>query len=46
VWTPDEFKALLEHARREEKLPFEIEEVQGNGHEFIVILRRCGKSLG
>jgi predicted SAM-dependent methyltransferase len=47
VWTPDEFSALLEHARREEKLPFEIEEVQGNGHEFIVILRRtAAESLG
>jgi SAM-dependent methyltransferase len=42
VWTPDEFRALLEHARHEEKLPFEIEELQRNGHEFIAILRRTG----
>jgi SAM-dependent methyltransferase len=40
VWNPDEFRALLEFARDEEKLPFAIEELQRNDHEFIVILRR------
>jgi predicted SAM-dependent methyltransferase len=40
VWTPEEFTALLEHARREEGLPFEIEQLVPNRHEFIVILRR------
>jgi predicted SAM-dependent methyltransferase len=40
VWTPAEFTALLEHARREQRLPFEIEELRGNGNEFIAILRR------
>ncbi len=39
VWTPSEFTALLEHARHE-GFPFEIEELENNGHEFIVILRR------
>jgi predicted SAM-dependent methyltransferase len=42
VWAPDEFRAVLQHARHEEKLPLEIEEVQANRHEFIVILRRTG----
>lgn len=40
VWTPSEFMALLDHARREEDLPFAVEIVQGNEHEFIAILRR------
>ena len=39
VWTPSEFTELLEHARRE-RLPFQIEELQGNGSEFIAVLRR------
>lgn len=39
VWAPSEFTALLEHARQE-GLPFEIEKLKSNGHEFIVILRR------
>jgi SAM-dependent methyltransferase len=40
VWTPSEFTALLEHAQREQQLPFAIQDLQGNGHEFIAILRR------
>jgi SAM-dependent methyltransferase len=40
VWNPEEFRALLEFARDEEALPFAIEELQRNDHEFIVILRR------
>ncbi len=40
VWTPSEFTLLLEYARHE-GLPFEIEKLQGNGHEFIAILRRA-----
>ncbi len=39
VWTPDGFLEMLEHARDELGMPFTIEEVQGNGIEFIVILR-------
>jgi len=40
VWTPAEFRALLEFARDEEGLPFTIAELVENGHEFIAILRR------
>jgi predicted SAM-dependent methyltransferase len=40
VWSPPEFIALLEHARRAEGVPFEIEALHTNEHEFIVILRR------
>jgi SAM-dependent methyltransferase len=40
VWTPQTFTALLEHAHGELGLPFEIEQLQPNGHEFIAILRR------
>jgi predicted SAM-dependent methyltransferase len=40
VWNPDEFRALLEFARDEEGLPFAVEELQANDHEFIAILRR------
>jgi SAM-dependent methyltransferase len=40
VWAPWEFRALLDYARHEEQLPFVIEEVRSNEHEFIVILRR------
>jgi SAM-dependent methyltransferase len=40
VWTPDEFKELLEHARTNEGLPFTLEALEVNGHEFIAILRR------
>ncbi|MGA2470504.1 MAG: methyltransferase domain-containing protein [Solirubrobacteraceae bacterium] len=40
VWDPDSFRKLLEFARDEEKLPFVIQELTPNDHEFIVILRR------
>lgn len=40
VWAPWEFRALLDYAREEGKLPFAIEALQGNGHEFIAVLRR------
>jgi SAM-dependent methyltransferase len=40
VWTPSEFAALLDHARDVERLPFVVEELEPNGHEFIAILRR------
>jgi len=40
VWTPQEFRAMLEHARDGERLPFTIAEVRENAHEFIAILRR------
>ena len=40
VWTAGEFRAMLDHARQEAQIPFALEEIQGNEHEFIVILRR------
>jgi SAM-dependent methyltransferase len=43
VWTPAEFRELLEYARDEERLPFTIAELVPNGREFVVILRRRGK---
>lgn len=42
VWNPDEFRRVLEFARDEERLPFQIEELVPNDHEFIAILRRSG----
>jgi SAM-dependent methyltransferase len=42
VWTPDAFRALLEHARSEESLPLRIEEMVPNRDEFIAILRKQG----
>ncbi len=41
VWTPSEFREMLDYAR-EQGLPFQIETMQPNEHEFIVILRRTG----
>jgi SAM-dependent methyltransferase len=43
VWTPAEFTTLLEHARHD-GLPFEVEKLQSNDHEFIAILRRSGSA--
>lgn len=40
VWTPDAFGELLVHARDELAMPFEIEHVESNQHEFIAVLRR------
>ena len=40
VWTLDAFRALLEHAQREDSLPLQIEEIVSNGGEFIAILRK------
>jgi SAM-dependent methyltransferase len=40
VWTEPEFTAMLNHAHDIEGLPFAIETVEQNGHEFIAILRR------
>ncbi|HXR28587.1 MAG TPA: methyltransferase domain-containing protein [Solirubrobacteraceae bacterium] len=40
VWAPWEFREMLDHAREVGQLPFTIEAVQPNEHEFIVILRR------
>lgn len=40
VWTPEAFVELLEHARGPLGMPFEIEAVQPNFHEFIVVLHR------
>ncbi|HEX4435956.1 MAG TPA: class I SAM-dependent methyltransferase [Solirubrobacteraceae bacterium] len=40
VWTAPEFAELLEYGREQARLPFSVETVQPNEHEFIVILRR------
>jgi SAM-dependent methyltransferase len=40
VWAPREFRALLGYAHSELQLPFTIETLRPNGHEFIAILRR------
>jgi predicted SAM-dependent methyltransferase len=40
VWNGREFEALLDHAREQARLPFTIETLTQNGHEFIAILRR------
>jgi SAM-dependent methyltransferase len=41
VWTPMEFTGLLDYAREQQKLPFTVQALQGNGHEFIAVLRRA-----
>lgn len=38
VWSPEEFGDFLRQAS--ERLPFAIEQLKRNGHEFIAILRR------
>jgi SAM-dependent methyltransferase len=40
TWAPAEFEELLGYARQQAELPFDIEAVQANEHEFIAILRR------
>jgi SAM-dependent methyltransferase len=40
VWTPWEFRALLDYAREVAKLPFAVEAIKQNEQEFIVILLR------
>jgi SAM-dependent methyltransferase len=40
AWAPEEFAAVLRHARDERRLPFEIEALQPNHHEFIAVLRK------
>ena len=40
VWDPREFEAVLDFAREQAKLPFSVEALTENGHEFIAILRR------
>jgi predicted SAM-dependent methyltransferase len=40
VWAPDEFAEVLRHARDERRLPFTIEAMQPNHHEFIAVLRK------
>jgi SAM-dependent methyltransferase len=40
AWNPQEFRALLGHAHEGEGLPFTVEALQPNEHEFIAILRR------
>jgi predicted SAM-dependent methyltransferase len=42
VWTPAEFEAMLDGARREVGLEFELLERERNGIECIFILRRSG----
>ncbi len=40
VWAPKEFTELLHFARDQQGLPFQIEKLRPNHHEFIAILRR------
>jgi len=40
AWTLDEFAELLRHAREDEHLPFALDALTPNQHEFIAILRR------
>jgi len=40
TWTAEEFHGLLDHMRTVLGMPFSIEEVVENQHEFIVVLRR------
>jgi SAM-dependent methyltransferase len=40
VWDPDEFEAMLEYARKVAGLPFQLEALRPNSHEFVVVLRR------
>jgi SAM-dependent methyltransferase len=40
VWTPAEFRSMLDYACEQERMPFAIVEVKENAHEFIAILRR------
>lgn len=42
AWAPREFEALLDYAREAEGLPFAVEALRSNEHEFIAILRRIG----
>jgi SAM-dependent methyltransferase len=42
VWTPTEFRALLQYAHEQQHLRFTIEALRDNGQEFIAILRRTG----
>ena len=40
VWDPAGFTQLLEHARDRRELPFAVESLTSNEHEFVAILRR------
>ncbi|MGO9490145.1 MAG: methyltransferase domain-containing protein [Solirubrobacteraceae bacterium] len=40
VWAPAEFGEVLTYARDSQRLPFRIEALQPNHHEFIVVLQR------
>jgi predicted SAM-dependent methyltransferase len=40
VWTSEAFEQLLQHARDELGMPFEIVELRPNQQEFIAVLRR------
>jgi predicted SAM-dependent methyltransferase len=40
VWTLEAFRELLEYAQSELRLPFALEELVPNEHEFIAILRK------
>jgi len=41
VWTPTAFVEFLTYCRSQCAMPFEIDAVERNDHEFIVILRRA-----
>lgn len=42
VWTPTEFLELLSYCRSSLALPFEVDALERNGHEFIFVLARTG----
>jgi SAM-dependent methyltransferase len=40
VWTPTDFLELLSYCRSSLALPFEVDALERNGHEFVLILTR------
>jgi hypothetical protein len=44
VWTRETFEAFLENLRVELGLPFKVEGIEPNHHEFIVVLRKLPDS--
>jgi predicted SAM-dependent methyltransferase len=40
VWNPEEFRDVLERARQEILLPFEVADAQSNGDETVYVLRK------
>lgn len=42
AWTRESFGELLDRAREELELPFDVLELEPNRHEFVVVLRKRG----